>query len=107
MFAHEAISETLPRFGMATEQTHQPREQDYQLHSGSGERIWCAPHYRWAMHNIAVGEELDFDYGHKRSVGPDWSRRRMASTDPVKEGVYSDHMWVDSVFSCTRYVSTC
>ncbi|KAG6973793.1 hypothetical protein JG687_00000707 [Phytophthora cactorum] len=35
-------------------------------------------------------------------VGVEWHR-----LIPVKEGVYSDHMWVDSVFSCTRYVSTC
>ncbi|KAG7375706.1 Histone-lysine N-methyltransferase ezh1 [Phytophthora pseudosyringae] len=28
----------------------------------------------WALRDIAVGEELVFDYGYKRSVGPDWSQ---------------------------------
>ncbi|KAG6586603.1 Transcriptional repressor EZH1 [Phytophthora cinnamomi] len=35
----------------------------------------------WALRDITVGEELVFDYGYKRSVGPDWSQRRTASKD--------------------------
>ncbi|GMF55838.1 unnamed protein product [Phytophthora fragariaefolia] len=37
----------------------------------------CGVHHIsiWALRDIAVGDELVFDYGYKRSVGPDWSQR--------------------------------
>ncbi|KAL3667036.1 hypothetical protein V7S43_007979 [Phytophthora oleae] len=35
----------------------------------------------WALCDIAVGDELMFDYGYKRGVGPDWSQRREVSKD--------------------------
>ncbi|KAG1688624.1 hypothetical protein DVH05_003549 [Phytophthora capsici] len=37
----------------------------------------------WAVCDIAVGEELVFDYGYKRNVGPDWSQRREVSKDTI------------------------
>jgi len=33
----------------------------------------------WALRDTAIGEGLVFDYGYKRSVGPDWSQRQAAS----------------------------
>ncbi|KAL4177222.1 hypothetical protein KRP22_002156 [Phytophthora ramorum] len=38
----------------------------------------CGVHHItiWTLRDIAVGEELVFNYGYKRSVGPDWSQRR-------------------------------
>ncbi|EGZ25857.1 hypothetical protein PHYSODRAFT_326822 [Phytophthora sojae] len=43
----------------------------------------CGVHHIsiWALRDIAVSEELVFDYGYKRSVGPGWSQRRAASKD--------------------------
>ncbi|KAJ8528647.1 hypothetical protein ON010_g14682 [Phytophthora cinnamomi] len=41
----------------------------------------CGVHHIsiWSLSDIGVGEELVFDYGYKRSVGPDWSQRRAES----------------------------
>lgn len=33
----------------------------------------------WAERDVAVGEELSFDYGYSGGAAPDWSQRRVAS----------------------------
>jgi hypothetical protein len=35
-----------------------------------------------AVRDIAIGEELGFDYGYKRGVGPDWSQHRVVRNEP-------------------------
>ncbi|KAG6956806.1 hypothetical protein JG687_00010380 [Phytophthora cactorum] len=53
--------------------------------------VCCVHHITmWAMGNIAVSKELIFEYAYQRIIGPDC----------IKEGAYSDRIWVKFDFSC-------